>query len=146
MKTSLAVIIIVLILSSTVKANQGYFLVEVYPNAAELINFGQSYNGYKLDIWAFPGSEVGLTMGPVIGPFAIGIGASGVGDNGRYLNADVFFSWKLSLANISGTSYNLFQKDLGGNIDDFILSKNWISFNNLPFGIVGHNTKSGGQP
>lgn len=125
------------------KADEDYVLVEIYPDATELINLGRSSYGVKFDLWTFPGNEIGFTGGPIIGPFAIGFGASAVSRDGKYLNADVFFVWKLPLTNVSGTSYNLFQR--GYKVDDFILSKNWISFGDFPLGIVGHNTKTGGE-
>lgn len=126
---------------------QDYAFVELYPNGAPFIGAGKSNQVWKIDAWCTAGSEIAATVGPVIGPFAIGFGGSFGDINGQtevtYLNADLGFGF--NFAGFHWQSYSWAQIGQKG-LDDFLLSRNFFHLiTNDNYGVVSHNTKTGGN-
>lgn len=152
MKPLLTMLMLVAILAQPALAqDNSYCFVEMVPDGISLIGAGGVYQtgeqSLKADLWCFPESELGVTVGPVIGPVAIGIGASAADFNDHiemtWLDADLFLL--LHFSGIAWSSYNLAQYGRRAGTDDFLLSKNWLSLGNSRLGIVGHNTKTGAE-
>lgn len=93
------------------------------------------------------GSDVSVTVGPQVGPVAIGVGASVIGtDDGLqvgYINLNAGFGADIGPIHLQ--SYNLCQISRG-EAPNFMLSRNWISYRDFPVGIVGHNVRVGDNP
>lgn len=122
-----------------------YAGIEVYPKGDIFIYAGKDLNQhFKIDLWSTPGTEVAFSIGPKLGLFNLGFGASAgqVDDEVdlTYINTDLGFG--LNFGPVHWQSYNLYQ--LGQNdVDDFILARQWLNYKDAPLGIVGHNIKCG---
>jgi hypothetical protein len=120
----------------------GYAGVEFYPDKSTFIFAGRGFGpNFNANIWSTEGDQVGVTAGPKVGPFALGFGASMVGTEAGYGNLDCSFN--LGFGKFHWKSYNLIQKSVRDEVDDFAMSRNWITVEKFPIGIVGHNKKSG---
>jgi hypothetical protein len=123
-----------------------YAGIELYPDATMFAYAGNNLtDNLKVDLWANSGAEVATTVGPVLGPFALGVGFSmGVPEDEVdliFYNADLAFVF--DIGPVHWQSYNLYQ--LGQNdVDDFILARQWLNLGG-PFGVVGHNTRNGDE-
>jgi hypothetical protein len=134
---------------STAEASPySYLNLEVYPDGNTFFCGGRSLgNHVKVDVWATPGSEVAFSLGPRLGRFNVGFGASvGMVDGQRdlmYANVDLGFG--LDFGRVHVQSYNLHQ--IGqSNTPNFTLARACFSFGKSPLGIIGHNTKCGNNP
>lgn len=130
-------------------AGEGYVGVEFYPDGNPYIYGGKNpVSWIKVTAWAIPPSEVGLTLGPKIGPFELGFGYSaGLDTTGKvqpiFTNYNLAFCLNLK-EKLFLQSYNIFQHGNKG-IDDFTLSNQWIWVNGFPLGVMGHNIKVGSK-
>lgn len=139
-------VILVVIMAANPCWAGNYAGLELYPTSSTIFFFAGKdlTNHFKADLWAVPGYEIGLTIGPKIGPFNLGLGASMGEAEGLkiiYLNTDLGFGF--DFGNFHWQSYNLYQKGL--SIDDFVLSRQWLSWKNFPLGLVGHNVRIGSE-
>ena len=140
----LFLLLITLLIISNI-ANAQYAGIEMYPKGDIFLYAGKDIvpDRIKVDLWATPNSEIAFSVGPKVGPFAFGLGLSmGVPKDKvdlTYINADLGFGFDLGA--VHWQSYNLYQA--GQNVDDFILARQWLSYNDSPLGIVGHNIKCG---
>lgn len=146
-------VILVVIMAANLCWAGDYAGFELYPTSSTIFFFAGKdlTNHFKADLWAAPGYEIGLTIGPKIGPFNLGLGTSMGEAEGLkslkslkiiYLNADLGFGF--DFGNFHWQSYNLYQKGLN-DMDNFILSRHWLSLNNFPFGLIGHNIRIGNE-
>jgi len=123
-----------------------YAGLEFYGNAGDLFIYaGKDLSEYvKIDAWGTNAWEIAFTVGPKIGPVNIGIGTSFGNVNGvnklKYINADLGFYWEIGSVNWS--SYNLFQQPLE-KMNQFILLRQFVSMDDCPVGLIGHNVKIG---
>ena len=139
------IVLAVLVTLSNASAADSYGGVEFYPHSNAFPYFGFTNGKVKADMWTIlGGTEVGMTVGPVIGPFAIGYGASlGTVDGETdviYLNVDLGFMF--TFGRVTWCSYNIHQRGQHGT-SDFTLFRQDISYKDMPVGIIGHNIQCG---
>lgn len=125
----------------------GYSGIEIYPAGDQFLYSGKDINDHwKVDLWATTDFEVAFSVGPKVGPFNLGAGLSIGNPDGvdfMYLNLDVGFGF--DIGKIHWQSYNLFQFDQA-DVGNFILLRQWFSFGQTGFGLIGHNIKIADDP
>lgn len=142
----IAVVVVIVITNSCLA--DGYSAIEVYPAGDIFICSGRGILDGRVNIstWTV-GSDISVTVGPQIGPVALGIGASVIstedGLQVGYVNLNAGFG--MDIGSVHLQSYNLYQMGRNG-VGNFALSRNWLSYGSLPVGIVGHNIRVGDNP
>jgi hypothetical protein len=120
-----------------------YIGVEFYPDAPLFIYGGGNLSdNIKFDLFSNFGSEMAITVGPIIGPFAIGVGASmGMIDDKNdvsYLNADLAFKFKLK--GLTWKTYTLYRLSLDDSVENKLISRQWLTPSKANYGLIGDNT------
>jgi hypothetical protein len=129
---------------------QGYAGIEIYPNATAFY-FGKNLgdqNNWKVDMWVIQDAELALTIGPKIGPFALGFGAS-VDEGSQISHLDADLTFKLfNNSKFKWSTYSLYRFGVKGN-ESKISSRNRLALKkadkSLPFGLIGDNSWAAGN-
>ncbi len=126
-------------------ADNGFGGFEVYRDITSFYcgkNFAEN-DSWKIDLWVVENAELALTIGPNIGKFAFGVGAS-LGENNQVTHLDADLNFKpVNNDHVKWSSYTLYRFGRVEGSKSKLFSRNRITPKNdgkdLPFGLLGDN-------
>lgn len=142
------IIIAILFGFSTDAKAQGYAGIEMYADCDWFAYMGKDLNpSMKIDVFVNSGSELACTVGPKLGIFNLGFGASlgKINDEIKvsYLDADLACNTKLLNTDLS--VYTLYRLSRDQHAENKLISRWWLTPTSWKIGLIGDNCWLGGS-